>query len=229
MKGIQPVFVHGWGFGPDFWAPVISALGWTDACVLDLGFLGGGNASPLQAAQQLQALQAEGRPVLGVGHSLGFLWLAQHMAFASRDKLVGINAFAVFAARAGFASGVPVRVMQRMCKGLSTAPEKVLTDFRTLCGAQVAAEPPQTQNLCTGLEMLMSADARPVLAGRARQCVVLAARQDPVVSPAMTEESFVGGPPVQWMDGGHLLPHTHVKACVALLEGARKMMEQNAG
>ncbi|MFT8417892.1 MAG: alpha/beta fold hydrolase [Acetobacter sp.] len=226
---VQPVFVHGWGFGPDFWEPVVTALGWTDAVMLDLGFVEGANpASPALAAQQFLAVQARGGAILGVGHSLGFLWLAQHMAQSGTDRLVGINAFAAFAARQNFASGVPVRVLQRMLKGLSGAPEKVLSDFRSLCGMREGGCTPNISNLRLGLDLLIDADIRPLLANRGGQCHVLAARQDPVVSATMTQDSFAEGTAVEWVDGGHLLPQTDVRACVAFLQAARKMMEQNA-
>lgn len=229
MSRVQPVFVHGWGFGPAFWTPLVTALGWTDACVLDLGFLGAESGTPAQAAQQLQALQGAGQAVLGVGHSLGFMWLAGQMGLSATDRLVGINAFAAFAARTDFASGVPVRVLQRMLKGVSSTPEKVLADFRAVCGAPAVDGPLSPQNLRYGLDLLISGDVRPVMARKRAQCSVLAARQDPLVPPAMTEDSFAEGVAVQWTDGGHLLPQTNVGDCVAFLQAARRKMEQGAG
>ncbi|MDE7546810.1 alpha/beta hydrolase [Acetobacter fabarum] len=228
MRPVQPVFVHGWGFGPEFWAPVVAALGWTDALMLDLGFLEGPvPASPILAAQRLQAVQMQGRALLGVGHSLGFLWLAGHMALLPTDRLVGINAFAAFAARESFASGVPVRVLQRMLKGLSDTPEKVLADFYSLCGAPRTSMVPCVPSLRKGLDLLLAGDARPVLAAKAGHYGILAARHDPVATPAMTEESFAGCTAAQWVDGGHLLPQTHVSACAAFLQAARRTMEQD--
>lgn len=229
MMPVRPVFVHGWGFGPDFWAPVVAALGWTDAVMLDLGFLEGVHpASPERAVQQLRSVQAGGGAVLGVGHSLGFLWLAQHMGHATADRLVGINAFAAFAARESFISGVPVRVLQRMSRGLSGAPEKVLADFRTLCGAGESDRPPNAPNLRLGLDLLQEGDVRPLLADRAGQYHILAAGQDPVVSSAMTRDSFVAEEAVMWVDGGHLLPQTNEQVCAAFVQAVRKTMEQDA-
>ena len=226
---VQPVFVHGWGFGPDFWSPVQAALGWTDALMLDLGFVEQAHpASFARALQQLQAVQVPGRAVLGVGHSLGFLWLAQHMDFACASKVVGINALAAFAARETFACGIPARVLQRMLKGLSDTPEKVLTDFRNRCGAPPTGCAPGVPNLRLGLDLLLTGDVRSRLAQRAEYCHVLAARQDPLVSTAMTEESFAGLADIQWVEGGHLLPQTHVQACAAFLRAVRETMEQDA-
>ncbi len=230
MRPVQPVFVHGWGFGPDFWAPVVDALGWTDAVILDLGFVEPSSpASPALAAQQVRAMQERGGAMLGVGHSLGFLWLAQHMRLSAMDRLVGINAFAAFAAREDFASGVPTRVLQRMLRGRAGTPEQGLADFRGRCGAQASDCRPGGPNLRRGLDLLLGGDARPMLAGRAGQYRILAARQDPIVSSAMTEDSFVEEVPLQWVDGGHLLPQTNVEACVAFLRATRRrMMEQDA-
>jgi pimeloyl-[acyl-carrier protein] methyl ester esterase len=228
MRPVKPVFVHGWGFGPGFWALVVDALGWTDALVLDLGFLeGSGPASPMLAAQHLQAVQGPGEALLGIGHSLGFLWLAEHMALSPTDRLVGINAFAAFAARESFASGVPARILQRMFKGLSNTPEKVLADFYNLCGAPASGMVPCVPHLREGLDLLLAGDARPALAARAGQYGILAARQDPVATPAMTEQSFAGCAAVQWVDGGHLLPQTDVSACATFLQAARRTMEQD--
>lgn len=228
MSPVKPVFVHGWGFGPEFWVPVVDALGWTDALILDLGFLEGSvPASPMLAAQLLQAVQVPGEALLGIGHSLGFLWLAEHMALSPTDRLVGINAFAAFAARESFASGVPARVLQRMLKGLSNTPEKVLADFYNLCGASGSSKVPCVPNLRDGLDLLLAGDARPALAAKAGQYDILAARQDPVATPAMTEQSFAGCAAVQWVDGGHLLPQTDVSACVTFLQAVRRTMEQD--
>lgn len=229
MRAVQPIFVHGWGFGPDFWSPVQKALGWDNALTLDLGFVEQAPpASFTRALQQLQAAQAPGRAVLGVGHSLGFLWLAQHMDLSPASQLVGINAFAAFAAQQTFSCGIPARVLQRMLKGLADTPEKVLADFRSRCGAQLSGSIPNVPNLHMGLDLLLTGDVRSRLAHSGVCCRVLAARHDPLVSTAMTEESFAGLAEVQWVAGGHLLPQTDVQACAAFLRAARRTMEQDA-
>ena len=166
--------------------------------------------------------------MMWVGISLRFLWLTEHMALTATDRLAGINAFAAFAAREDFASGVPPRVLQRMLRGLSVTPEKVLADFYNLCGAPVTVATPCVPNLRTGLDDLQKGDVRPILASRAGQCSVLAARHDPVVSSSMTQDSFAGRATVLWEDGGHMLPQTHVQTCVAFLQAVRSSMEQDA-
>lgn len=222
----QLVFVHGWGCGPDIWEPVLKALNHPSAYVLDLGYFG---ASQSEAQKRLDALLQGPRPVLAVGHSLGFLWLLSRGDWPEGTRFLGINAFGRFAAEEDFSQGVPPRMLARMQTGLQRDAVQVVNNFRTRCGV----EPVTSDALCVpalqnGLTDLMTLDARLVLARLAEKpgaVKVLAGRLDPIVSPDMTQASFPPGVAVEWeAEGGHMLPLTHPHVCA---EAIRCMMLQN--
>lgn len=222
MTGLQPVFVHGWGFGPEIWRPVLEALGQPSSTLLDLGYFG---APKVEAQAQHHALMTNGRPVLLVGHSFGFLWGLSQGAWPEGSRFLGINAFGRFSAGDTFAQGVAPRVLSRMQAGLQRDAGQVVNSFRARCGAEPAA----ARDLCVpaladGLNGLMTLDARPVLAHLAGNVRILAGEQDPIVSPDMTRASLPAGVPVEWQgEGGHMLPLTHPHICAGAV---RRMMSE---
>ena len=227
MPQVCSVFLHGWGFGADFWQPVLDALNWTNTCAPDLGFVG---ATGNTAEPTLDRLRQAGRPVFAVGHSLGFLWLAGQAALPAGSMLVGVNAFGRFAAAPDFEQGVPVRVLQRMRRGLAADAGTVVDDFRKRCGATTlpVGVTPHTQALQHGLDLLITGDVRQSLRERAGHVHLLGGRQDGLVPPDMTEASVPQGVPLVWQEGGHLLPQTHPAECAAYLETIRQSMEQHS-
>ncbi|WP_264784374.1 alpha/beta fold hydrolase [Gluconacetobacter azotocaptans] len=210
MPGL--LFVHGWGFDPDFWTPVRSALGRADGIDLDFGFFG---------PERMAARPA--RPFVAVGHSLGALWLLRHRP----ERCIGmvlINGFARFSAAADFPPGVPPRVVGRMIQGLEQNPDDVVLTFRRRAGIAAGLPgPAQAGRLAAGLAMLRDEDARPALDERASSAIlppmtVLAGQDDPIVTADMTRASFSTGMPIEWVaDGGHLLPLTHPDICAATI------------
>lgn len=225
MADPRVLLVHGWGFGPAFWAPMRERLGWADVSVADLGFFGGGQGlAPTALASFCQG----GGPVLAVGHSLGFLWLASQVALPAGSFLAGINAFGCFAARPDFSAGVAPRVLGRMAQGLDKAPLTVVNDFRARCGA--ASLPDDTeldvQALADGLALLREGDARARLAGMGACVAVLAGEDDPIVPPAMSRASLPAPLAPTWATGGHLLPQTAPDACAAFMNRCRQTMRE---
>ncbi|MFT9014241.1 MAG: alpha/beta hydrolase [Acetobacter sp.] len=216
MQGLRAVFLHGWGFGPDIWTPVISRLGWDGVQTPDLGFLGTTGAS---VDEVFERIGQEGRPVLAVGHSLGFLWLASQQGWPAGSIMVGVNAFGCFAARPDFAQGVSARILARMIKGLETDAAGVVNTFRARCGAPAVPEGccVNVAPLRAGLDMLMQADVRTPLAGMAGRICILGGTEDAVVPPAMLAASVPGGVTTRWVEGGHMLPWTNPEACARLL------------
>ena len=225
MTDPRVVLVHGWGFGPAFWTPVRERLGWSDVAVADLGFFGGGQGlDPISLAAFCQA----GGPVLAVGHSLGFLWLASQVRLPEGSFLAGINAFGCFAARPDFSTGVAPRVLGRMIQGLYKAPLTVVNDFRARCGAvplagEIALDVPA---LTGGLKLLHEGDARATLAGMGERVAVLAGQEDPIVPQAMVVASLPATLDPLWVKGGHLLPQTDPATCATFVKRCRQTMRE---
>ncbi|MGC2855500.1 alpha/beta hydrolase [Novispirillum sp. DQ9] len=180
------LLVHGWGFDATVWDGVRAALpAGLEVEALDLGFFGAPTAVPYSVT-------------LAVGHSLGALWLLRQ----GIAPVLAVNGFPRFTAAPDFPQGVAPRMVERMARRLADAPAEVVDAFRDRCGAGPATAAPDVDRLAWGLDLLLSADARPAAPLRA-----IAGRQDPIVPPPMTEAAF--GAAVTWIDGGHLLPLTH--------------------
>lgn len=203
--------VHGWGFTPAFWQPVRQRLASVPATALDFGFFGPPDMTSRPAGQHV-----------AVGHSLGALWLLLNPP-ANCVGMLLINGFARFGATADYPQGIPPRVIERMARGLDHNPDDVVATFRSRAGiATPAPGAARAERLAWALSVLRDADARDVC--EAEQAAdlppirVLAGNQDPIVPPAMTEASFQGHVPVEWVsDGGHLLPLTHPDRCAAAI------------
>ncbi|ATI11332.1 MULTISPECIES: alpha/beta fold hydrolase [Acetobacter] len=228
MARLLPVFVHGWGFGPEFWQPVLMQLNWPDAVTLDLGFLKP-QTTGAEKTVTLDDLRQSQHHILGIGHSLGFMWLMlqrRQGVWPAESRFAGINTFACFASREDFPEGVAPRIVQRMIRGLGREPAAVVNDFRQRCGASsVLAARCQPEALAYGLDILRTEDARADLP--LGPLNVLAGRQDEIASPSMTEASFRALAHIKWVEnGGHLLPQTHPVECARFLEMLRNRMEQ---
>jgi len=192
------VLVHGWAFGPDFWAPLQRELGATDALTLDLGFFGP------------EALNLPDEPFVGVGHSLGLLWLLRH-APDRMAALVSLGGFGRFDVPAG-----PTRAMRR---GLSRAPAQVIAAFHQACALPDELAPDATRmaqarpdHLAQGLDWLLQWDERPALDGFSRPLLALAAADDAIVPPDLSRVSFPNTL-VMLDSGGHAFPASRPAQC----------------
>lgn len=192
------LLVHGWGFSTNFWTPLRRALGEDiDCTVWDLGYHG----APV--------FPEPSDSVVAVGHSFGLLWLLHRQAWRA---VVSINGFTRFTQSDTFLQGVPVRLLDRMRARLVKAPDSVYRDFMARCGyTPTSTVDLDTVRLAEGLAALAEWDVRPLRVNWA-----LAGRNDPIVTPAMTEASFAGCP-IEWHDGGHLLPLTAPEWCAIRL------------
>lgn len=228
MARLLPVLVHGWAFGPEFWQPVLAQLNWADAVTLDLGFLKP-EVSGVLKTLTLDEVRQKQQPILGIGHSLGFMWLMMQRRqgiLPAGSQFAGINTFACFASRESFPEGVAPRIVQRMIRGLGREPVAVVNDFRQRSGASpVSAACCQPEELAQGLDLLRTEDVRADLPTGLLE--VLAGRQDEIASPSMTEASFPAPAHIKWVENGaHLLPQTHPVECARFLETLRNRMEQ---
>ncbi|MBF0380573.1 MAG: alpha/beta hydrolase [Magnetococcales bacterium] len=200
------LLVHGWGLAASVWRPIIQQLGNPPHISLDFGFYG---------RKTLDI--PDDRPLVAVGHSLGFLWLLQHISTAMWgdrvEGLVSINGFARFSKAEDFPHGVDHCLLRGMKNGLQRDPVKVLNDFRELGGGPggdlIGADAKQrldTMALAYGLGWLKEWDGRDVLAGWQKPFLALANSDDNIVTPAITTDSFAGlaggQNSIEWLEGG---------------------------
>lgn len=206
------VLVHGWGFDASFWEPLVARLENATVTLVDLGFIG----EPSEACTD--------RPddCILAGHSLGVLWLLK--AGANRCKgFVSIQGFDRFCPH------VPEVRVAALKRGLDRDPVGTMQSFWRSCGvSDIPATPAlNVPRLREGLDWLMHWDERD--AKKALECptLTLAARDDVVVPPAMTEAVW-GKKTIQWSpDGGHGLPLRRPDWCARhVLEFANSLPSQ---
>lgn len=199
---MKPVLLlaHGWGLGPGSWRQLRSALTSTETNALDFGFFGPA-AIP----------EIKDRPAIGIGHSLGFLWLLNNYNNYNFLGLISINGFARFSAADDF-PGTGKKVLQRMISKTGVAPKKVLEDFRKQAAAPPCKTPPlekiNINALIEGLSWLRDWDRREALSRAEIPVLALAAEDDAIVSPAATKASFgkARQAKIAWSEtGGHAL------------------------
>ena len=207
------VFVHGWAFGPEIWAPIPAARPHCASQMLDFGYF---SAPPQTELPQ--------RPFIAIGHSLGALWLLSTMPQYCRGMVL-INGFARFTASDDFPHGIPPRLLTRMRRRMAAAPNDTVRDFRREAGTDLPFPgPPNPQRLDDGLHLLLGLDARQ--GARMAHCPVscVAGTRDPIAPPALTQDSFAPSTAIEWHDGGHLLPLTHPDACLQAIDRMMKRM-----
>ncbi len=189
------VLVHGWGFHAGLWDGVVGHLPDHDVTFVDLGFIAGG---PKGASDWPD-------DSIAVGHSLGLLWLLEQGRGRFR-ALVSIQGFDCFSCH------VPLARVASMGRGLARDAGATLAAFWHACGTSDFAptEALNVARLDEGLDWLMRWDARDTKARLACPVLALAARDDAIVPPAMTEaiwQHAAGALSVIWsLDGGHVLP-----------------------
>lgn len=192
------VFVHGWGFHAGIWADLIAQLGNADATLIDLGFVAGGPKGDDHWPED----------AIAVGHSLGVLWLLKERQ--GRFKaLVSVQGFDRFCPH------VPASRVAALKRGLESDPAATMQAFWRSCGAPgfALSESLNVPRLHEGLDWLMHWDAREVKEGLDCPMLVLAARDDPIVPPAMTEAVWQQTRIIWSPDGGHVLPMRHPRRC----------------
>lgn len=209
------VLVHGWGFDAGCWDRLRAALDGLGAETVDLGFFGRPRRPRLE----------RGRPLVAVGHSLGFLWLLRRRPFPWRG-LVAIAGMPRFTRGDDYDVGVAPQVLGRMRARFAQAPAATLKDFRVRCGrAEDNGEdgvspqgPMDVARLADGLRWLAEWDQRPVLDAEAAPVLALAAGDDAILPPALSEAVFAGRPETalhRTDEGGHALPLSRPEWCAA--------------
>lgn len=202
-------FVHGWGFSKEFWKPVTSLLRDFPMYSIDLGFIN----NNLISDDIIQLISEQQQNTIAIGHSLGFLYLLKQFPYKFHHY-VAINSFLRFSKNDDYPAGVPPRILQRMSKEIDKNVHSVLSQFYQQC--QSSDSIPSKINpvqLKTGLQYLEIEDFRNNLPLLSDKLTVIASDNDPVVSAAMTKDSFKTHP-IHWVqDTTHILPITQPDLC----------------
>lgn len=210
---VRPVFMHGWACGPEIWQPLQQMLGWREVITVDGGYFSDPSRVGHTALPQVRE-QIGAQPILGIGHSLGFMQLVLAGPWPEGSLFIAINGFSRFASEADFTCGVPSRILARMQAGLLRDAGQVVNNFRARCG--LAAQEQKLFNIAAlqaGLGTLEQGDIRPQLSIGTIPALGLAAEDDPIVPPDMTRAAFAGIEAIEWHDGGHMLPLTQPEFC----------------
>lgn len=190
------ILLHGWAFDAGLWDTLAQALPAYPIRRWDRGYFG----EPRQEA-------ADG-PVVGIGHSLGSMLLADLLP--PEMPLIAINGFDHFIG----ADGVPPRVVERMRARFDEAPTEVLTDFRARCDAPSAQRELQPTRLADDLALLATHRAAPA----PRRTLSLQGGADPILPQALRDHVFPGARRATQGEAGHLLPVTHPAWCAEQIE-----------
>jgi pimeloyl-[acyl-carrier protein] methyl ester esterase len=192
------VLVHGWGFHAGIWADVVGHLGDAQVTLVDLSFVAGGPKGSAEWPGD----------AIAVGHSLGLLWLLKE----GRGRFKGLVSIQGFDR---FCTHVPQSRVAALKRGLDRDPGGTMQSFWQSCGAPGFALPGalNVAQLDQGLDWLMHWDARDAKERLDCTMLALAARDDPIVPPAMTEAVWQGTKIIWSPDGGHVLPLRHPRRC----------------
>ena len=196
---MELVFVHGWGFNSTIWRDVLAHLPGDRVHFIDLQFIDGFEGTP---EADLPA------SFIGVGHSLGVLYLLKRHA----DALAGLVSIAGFD---NFCQHVPARQTWLMQRNLQRDAFGQMQRFWQACATGRFCPPAALDRarLSAGLDWLMQWDARPERAALRGPILSLASRDDRIVPPAMTEAIW-SAHDIAWLEtGGHALPLHQAQWC----------------
>lgn len=187
---LQLIWSHGWGFDTTFFTPLCLALPGYEHFVIDWGYFDTPSMPELDRT----------RPIIGIGHSLGFAKLFD-LPF-SYESVVSLGGFTHFCQTDSLKVGTPGRVLQRMLNRFQIYPQRVLQDFYRSCGFESLFANPSNLNtklLSEDLERLMSVNINLSNVNY----LALAARNDQICSLAHQQAMFTA---LQIMDGDHNFP-----------------------
>ncbi|MDI2111872.1 alpha/beta fold hydrolase [Commensalibacter nepenthis] len=207
------LFVHGWGFSRDFWKPVGYLLKGFSIDYIDLDFVN----NTATSNEIIQTISKQINHTIAIGHSLGFLYLLKQFPHEFHHY-IAINSFLRFSKADDYLSGAPLRILQRMSKGIDKDAYLILSQFYQQC--RYFDSLPNQMNiptLQTGLKYLETEDFRDVFPSIMDKLTILASQNDPVVSPAMTTDSFQSHP-IHWVkDDTHVLPISQPETCSKII------------
>jgi len=193
------VFVHGWGSGPFVWQDIVEHFNKDYDChVVNLGFLGEENTN------------IPDKPFIGVGHSLGGLWLLKNHP----DKMIGFISIASFNC---FYKHTAAQILSKMEKNVVKNTATQIKDFWNHAGMK---QPKNIINLkplklLDGLKSLSQWNAA---IPDTLSITVLASHDDHIVPKKMTQDIWKNHD-INWVEnGGHMLPLTQSQWCIDHIE-----------
>jgi len=205
------VFVHGWGFTPDFWRPLAYKLPDYDHKFVDLGFTG-----------DIQPIEDES--AFYITHSMGLAWVTEHVTHCG--GVVAINGFTKFCADDDWPEGMAPRLLARMIRQFDRDPAGVWCEFMKNCGMEdpVYPEGLNAKALGEGLRYLKTCDVREGFVALDCPKLAISAGRDQIVSEKMSAASFGEGV-IWYKDANHLLPLFEPQA---LADDIRRFLDQSA-
>jgi pimeloyl-[acyl-carrier protein] methyl ester esterase len=200
-SNVHFVFVHGWGFNAGIWGDLTGYMRNSKVSLVDLGFIAGGP----------KAVTTWPSDAIAVGHSLGVLWLLHRAGEGNPPfrALVSIQGFDRFCPH------IPPSRVAGMRRELRRDAYQTVEAFWRGCGTEPFASPEalNVARLDEGLGWLMEWDETNARAELACPILALAARDDAVMPPAMSEAIWRSDT-ILWSDtGGHVLPLKHPEWC----------------
>jgi pimeloyl-[acyl-carrier protein] methyl ester esterase len=196
------VFVHGWGFNAAIWRALTGYMRNSKVSLVDLGFIAGGPPS----------VSVWPSDAIAVGHSLGVLWLLHR---AGEEDSPPFRALVSIQGFDRFCPHTPPSRVAAMRRGLRRDAYQTVQSFWHGCDAEpfASSESLNAARLDEGLGWLMEWDETKTKAELACPTLALAARDDAVVSAAMSEAIWRSDT-ILWSDtGGHVLPLKHPEWC----------------
>jgi pimeloyl-[acyl-carrier protein] methyl ester esterase len=216
-------FFHGWGLDAQFWQPLAARLNQYPHAFFDAGYFGPPQTPHFAAADRWVA----------VGHSLGFARALQSPpphGWAAMVSVAGFSHFCAPPVDGAAPPGQPRRVVERMVRAYAREPQAVLADFLARCGlADRMPLPDAVRNdtrLAADLALLLDIDVQAQLTASTAlttlptPVLALAARDDTVVTAALTEATFAQRPHTRlvWCaQGGHALGRASAHVCAAAI------------
>lgn len=203
----QFVFCHGFGFKATFWNPITPFFQRESCTFLDLGYFGTPHTH----------VRKHGRPLIGVGHSLGFLKLIK--LGLPWDGLISIQGFTCFLGHGASLRSRRARELTRMQERFAIDPTGTLVVFYNRCGIKGPDGRPDNEKLADDMKVLEEDCPLPY----GIPVLALGTEDDVIVPPALTHDNFSGH---AWISlcalGGHALGHRqmifvldHIKAFLA--------------
>ena len=195
MSALQVVCCHGFAFDAQYWQVLQAYFNSHRVLCMDLDYWQQGRrVTPADVS-------CSNLPVVGIGHSLGFIKLLQ--SGIRFDYLIGLNAFTCFL---GFNSVLAVkraRELSLLSQQFVHAPQKTLRSFYQRTGVAVPGVNWSAMNftrLADDLASLVqSVDELPPT-----PVLILASEDDPVVPPELIWDNFRATPhiSVEMLAGG---------------------------
>lgn len=189
----QIVFAHGWGSGTFVWDKMLPEFSGHDVHMINMGFVGD------------EKLEIPEGKFIGVGHSLGGLWLLKHYP----EKMIGFVSIASFNC---FYKHVPRQILSMMKRNVVKDSTKQLMNFWHHAGLDQEGgfKNINPTKLLEGLGWLSKWEENiPDIPLK-----ILAAHDDNIVPIQMTLDIW-GQYDIELQDqGGHMLPLTQSEWCV---------------